>query len=181
MTAPALLTSAWDAWTTPEPVITRLLRVGFIGLDPCSNPASEVPAATRLMLERGDDGLAADWAELAAGRLVYCNPPYGRVIADWMKKCTQESGRGCEVIALVPARVDAAWFQRWVFECADSVAFWRGRLRFGNPPPGRPQNGSTFPSAVVYWGRRPARFKAAFLDAGPVFDVARARQAELEV
>lgn len=38
MTAPQLLTSAWQHWTSPECVLERVRRLGPIGLDPAGNP-----------------------------------------------------------------------------------------------------------------------------------------------
>lgn len=235
MTAPALLSSNWEHWTTPEELVARLAKLGPIGLDPCSNVASVIPAAVELwgtteiharktreglqaaarkakrIVTDADldeaaqaaidklhadaevaraagrrvllvDGLAADWLELAEGRPVYVNPPYGREIADWIRrKAVMEAGRGCEIVTLTPARVDAGWFQDGVFGSAQRLCFPVGRFKFGNPPPGTAATTSTFPAAVGYLGRRPARFHNAFLPLGPVFDVARARQAEMEL
>lgn len=183
MTAPQLLTSKWCHWTTPQVVVDALTRFGDVALDPCSNLASIVPADRHLMRERGYDGLAHNWAETCAelGGIAFVNPPFGREIATWMRKVTMEAGRGCEIIALVPARVDARWFQEAIFDGAQQLCFVRGRLRFGNPPDGGEASTATFPTAIAYWGRRTTRFKNAFLPLGPVFDVGRAKQAELEV
>ena len=95
-----------------------------------------MPAAQHFTV--GADGLRQSWH----GR-VYMNPPYGRPIAAWIAKLVDEVGAGqvTAAIALVPARTDTAWFRRldgW------PVAFWHGRLRFGQAPHAAP-----FPSAVV--------------------------------
>ena len=57
-----------------------------------------------------------------------------------------------EAIALVPARVDAAWWRRLASACA-LVLFFSGRLRFvGN------DNSAPFPSALCYLGCNHDRF-----------------------
>lgn len=41
--------------------------------------------------------------------LVFVNPPYGRALKDWAAKMAAE--KHCTIIALVPARVDTAWWR----------------------------------------------------------------------
>ncbi len=142
--------SATAEWTTPPAVLTRVVQcLGGIDLDPCADAACTVPAAQHFT--PADDGLAQWWS----GR-VYMNPPYGRPIAAWIGKLLNEvaAGHVSAAIALVPARTDTAWFRRldgW------PVAFWHGRLRFGQAPHAAP-----FPSAVV-WIRIPVdHFAATF-------------------
>lgn len=157
--SPALHSSAVHSWNTPQEVLDALAPLGGIALDPCSNPTSLVDAWFTLSLEGGDDGLAADWLALAveayqqSGRsLVYVNSPYGRELGAWMDKCADEAARGCEIVALPPARTDTRWWSTCVQTC-DALATWRGRLRFSGADAGAP-----FPSALIYWGHRPAVF-----------------------
>lgn len=73
------------------------------------------------------------------------NPPYGRKIADWVAKADEEAQKGNLTVALVPARVDTAW---WHEHCAKYHAvFLRGRLKFSNA-----KNSAPFPSALVFFG-----------------------------
>lgn len=146
-------------WYTPPEVIERTVRLlGSIDLDPCSEGADppNVPAAQHFT--EADDGLSREWC----GR-VYMNPPYGRVIGEWVQKLVDEyrAGRVHEGIALVPARTDTRWFRL----LGDStLCFVRGRLRFSSHMGSAP-----FPSTVAYLGRRPGAFAKAFSDLGDVW------------
>ena len=104
-----------------------------------------------------EDGLAQPWA----GR-VYMNPPYGREIGDWIAKLVaeHEAGAVTEAIALVPARVDTAWFRRLdQYPCC----FVYGRLQYSNAVISAP-----FPNAIFYLGRDVRRFAEAFCDIGGI-------------
>lgn len=163
---PALFMSNDMTWCTPEVVLERVRRVGPIMLDPCSNGRSIVRAKTEWRgPPHGPDGLAEPWA---GHGLVYCNPPYGRGIGQWVAKCALEALDGAEVIALVPARPDTAWWHEAVVLHAAAICFWRGRLSFLGAAAGAP-----FPSAVIYYGRRPDIFASAFREAGWVVDLER--------
>lgn len=145
-------------WYTPQDIVQRVRdALGEITLDPCSNRgAPNVPAEYHYTAD--DDGLARDWC----GR-VYMNPPYGRVIGDWVAKFWQEyaSGRVVEGIALVPARTDTDWF-RLLRDCA--VCFIDGRLHFNDSDAGAP-----FPSCAVYAGPNVKRFAEVFGAIGDVW------------
>jgi hypothetical protein len=100
-----MLSSADQTWNTPRWFVDRVeAALGPVGLDPCSNQWSEVRARVEYRLDRGQDGLVLPWDGLG---LVYVNPPFGRVIGRWMQRC---AASGAEVVALVPARVDAKWW-----------------------------------------------------------------------
>jgi len=85
------------------------------------------------------DGLSPLFSEWA-GKRVFCNPPYGPKIGEWLK-------RGVEAelaVYLVPARTDTRWFHEQVLGKADEIRFVRGRLKFGGADTGAP-----FPSMIV--------------------------------
>lgn len=163
----ALLSSAKHDWETPESVLEMVRVIGPIALDPCTTP--ENPARATWFYTVEEDGLAHPWSAGALRArwiggmsvasvdwLVYVNPPYGRELPKWIDKCVAEASRGVEILALVPARVDTRWYARCV-ETASAIRFWRGRLTFRAAPHPAP-----FPSALIYWGRRPSALRAAF-------------------
>jgi hypothetical protein len=157
-----LLSSAGHSWRTPEHVLDLVRMVGPIMLDPCAHQDGLVHAATELRRARGEDGLEADWLALSGGGLVFVNSPYGREIVRWVLRCYALGQLGGECIALLPARTDTFWWQRYVAHPnADAVLFWRGRLTFVGAPAAAP-----FPSAIAYWGPRPHRFKDVFAPYG---------------
>ena len=46
---------------------------------------------------------------------MFCNPPYGREIARWVRKCYEESRKGALVVMLIPARTDTAYFHDYIY------------------------------------------------------------------
>jgi len=166
------LTSLSNEWRTPQLVVDLVRQVGLIAIDPCSGPGSVVYATVEWDEER--DGLKERWAPYACVRdsLVYVNPPYGRALPRWIGRCADEA-QDCTVLALVPARTDTRWWHEFVVAQAQAVCFWRGRLKFGLPPGYEgPQNGATFPSALVLWSplRRMAdRFAAVLAPHGAIW------------
>lgn len=159
--APQLTSSARDNWRTPQHILELVREVRQIGLDPCPDP--ENPAWVQATFAAGaTNGLDLDWTDLTTGgaehELVYCNPPYGHQIADWTSKAVVEAERGCEIVMLVPARVDTMWFAM-IWHHARAICFIRGRLTFEEA-----EHPAPFPSALAYWGKTPHRFARACED-----------------
>ena len=128
--------SATDDWPTPEEYFRRLSKLFNFTLDPC---ASKENAKCATFFDAAADGLSRSWKTSGA---VWLNPPYGRVIGQWVKKAYEESLKGTPVVCLLPARTDTRWFQEY---CTKGlIKFVRGRLKFG-----RANNSAPFPSAIV--------------------------------
>jgi phage N-6-adenine-methyltransferase len=138
----ACFSSATDEWPTPRGLFEGLdAEFGFT-LDPC---ATVTNAKCKRFFSRTDDGLVQDWA----GETVFMNPPYGRVIGQWVAKAHATSFTGSTVVCLLPARTDARWWHLHVMRAAE-IRFLRGRVTFeGGKHP------APFPSAVVVF--RPSR------------------------
>ena len=118
-------------WATPSHVYEALNREFHFTFDPC-----QLGDEGGLFGRR--DGLLVSWV----GHRVYCNPPYGPAIPDWL-------ARGLEAelaVFLLPARTDTAWFHDHVLRHAAEVRFLRGRLRFGGAKTGAP-----FPSMIAIY------------------------------
>ena len=124
--------SARTDWATPSHVYTALDREFHFTLDPC-----------RLGDEGGlfgrRDGLLMPWA----GHRVFCNPPYGPAIPDWLK----HGEAATLAVFLLPARTDTAWFHDHCLKRAREIRFLRGRLKFGGA-----SNSAPFPSMIVIYG-----------------------------
>lgn len=109
-----------DEWLTPPALIQAL---GHFDLDPCSPPPERRPWPTAgHHISLPDDGLKADWG----GCRVWCNPPYGKETFKWMDKLAAH-GNG---IALIFARTETKGFHRSIWEKADALFFFEGRIRF---------------------------------------------------
>lgn len=85
------------------------------------------------------------------GQTVFCNPPYGRAIKDWVKKSSDESAKPhTTVVMLIPARTDTSYFHDYIYNKPNvEVRFVRGRLKFGDG-----QNSAPFPSMVVVFHKK---------------------------
>lgn len=126
----ALFSQATDRWSTPIELRAALDSEFGFDFDPCPLDGTENGLAT----------LFVSWS----GRRVFCNPPYGPGIKEWLE-------RGLEAnlaVFLIPARTDTSWFHEIVLPKATEVRFIRGRLKFGNAV-----NSAPFPSMIVVFDR----------------------------
>lgn len=140
-----------DRFTPPEFMAAVYAAFGEVDLDPCAHPASPVVAKRKIIFSNGDDGLDEPWL----GRLVYVNPPFSALLK-WLRRADQQwrDGHADTIVALVPARMDSAWFHDHLRHQAD-IYVMRGRLRFLTEQ-GR-GNQAPFPLMVVMWGANSAQ------------------------
>ena len=125
-------------WATPQAFFNDLDREFHFTLDPCSTDDN---AKCELHYTVDNDGLTQDWG----GQRVFCNPPYGRKIKDWVRKCWIESRKpNTLVVMLIPARTDTSYFHDYIYGKAREIRFIKGRLHFNESKQGAP-----FPSMVV--------------------------------
>lgn len=124
-------------WTTPIELFKELDKEFHFTLDPASTHKNAL-CEKHYTLE--EDGLRQDWG----GETVYCNPPYGREVKHWVKKCYEESLKpNTTVVLLIFARTDTKYFHDYIYGKAE-LRFIKGRLKFGNC-----KNSAPFPSMVV--------------------------------
>ena len=143
MKTDVLLSSKKMDWATPQDFFDKLNEEFYFTLDPC---ADENNHKCEKYYTEEQDGLKQDWS----GETVFCNPPYGRDVPKWVKKCFDETHSGdCKcVVMLLNARTDTRWFHDYIYKKADEVRFVKGRLKFGGQTTNAP-----FPSmVVVFWG-----------------------------
>jgi len=138
MNTAVMFSSKTDEWSTPQDFFNELNKEFNFTLDPCATPEN---AKCEKYYTKEDDGLKQDWS----GETVFCNPPYGRAIKDWVKKCYEESKKpNTTVVMLIPARTDTSYFHDYIYHKAKEIRFIRGRLKLGNA-----KNSAPFPSMVV--------------------------------
>ena len=75
-----LFTSNSEEWETPQCFFNMLNDEYHFTLDPCATAEN---AKCKKYYTKEQDGLSKDWA----GEIVFCNPPYGREIVKWVRKC----------------------------------------------------------------------------------------------
>ena len=134
-----MFSSKDDKWSTPQDFFDELNTEFGFTLDPCADDSNH--KCNKYYTEE-DDGLLQDWQ----GEIVFCNPPYGKAIKDWVRKAYIE---GCKpnttVVMLIPARTDTIYFHKYIYHKAE-IRFLKGRLKFGNS-----KNSAPFPSMVVIY------------------------------
>ena len=103
------------------------------------------------------NGRAFQPVEPCGGGAVFCNPPYGRQIGQWVRKAYEEAQRGTTVVLLIPARTDTTYFHDYIYGKAE-IRFVRGRLRFTDEE-GNAYAPAPFPSMVVIYNGRKEKDK----------------------
>ena len=140
MNTDLMFSSKTAQWATPQDFFDKLNDEFNFTLDPC---ADDVNHKCQKYFTEQQDGLIQDWA----GEIVFCNPPYGREIKHWVKKCFDEVFLGncpCAVM-LIPARTDTKWFHQYIYKKPNvDVNYIEGQLKFGNS-----KNAAPFASMVV--------------------------------
>ena len=134
-----MFSSKSDEWETPQELFDELNKEFHFTLDPCANEQNH---KCEKYYTRETDGLSQCWK----GENVFCNPPYGREIGSWVKRCYLHSrvGEGIAVM-LIPARTDTRWFHEFIYNKENvEIRFLKGRLKFGNA-----KNSAPFPSMIV--------------------------------
>ena len=129
----ALFTSNSEEWETPQDLFNRLNDEFNFTLDVC---ATEENHKCTKYFTKEQDGLMQEWS----GEVVWCNPPYGRLVGEWVKRCCEHKGVS---VMLLPARTDTKWFHDYIYG-KNEIRFIRGRLKFNNI-----KNSAPFPSMIV--------------------------------
>lgn len=141
MNTDLMFSSKTDDWATPRAYFDIVEREFWpFDLDPA---ADNVNHKAPNYFTKEDDGLSKEWFWK-----VFCNPPYGRDLKKWVKKCSEEIKRGGGVISiclLIPARTDTSYFHDYIYQKPwVEVRFIRGRLKFWDS-----LNAAPFPSMLV--------------------------------
>lgn len=134
-------TNSKDEWITPPELIEAL---GPFDLDPCSPIVRPWPTAAQ-HFTINDDGLLLPWPEDAR---IWMNPPYTN-ITPWLHKL-QAHGNG---IALTFARTDRNDIHDYVFARAESIFFFRQRIRFYHNT-GIQEPSGIAPSCLIAYGEQ---------------------------
>jgi len=134
--------SGKDEWLTPPEIIKAL---GAFNLDPCA--PIKPPWATAIRhYSVLDNGLMLPWE----GR-VWCNPPYGTETGIWLNRCAEHGN----TIALTFARTETKMFFETVWDRADAVFFFKGRIKFYHVT-GKQGDAAGAPSVLIAYGKENA-------------------------
>jgi phage N-6-adenine-methyltransferase len=130
-----------DIWLTPPNIIKSL---GQFDLDPCS-PVNRPWDTAQEHYTIIDNGLNKDWEN----KRTWLNPPYS-AIEIWMRKMSIHMNG----ISLVFARTETAWFQKFVFPFADSIFFFKNRIKFFSDQGIEALSGAGAPSVLISYGEQ---------------------------
>ena len=134
-----MFSSEKDDWETPQYLFDALNSEFHFTLDPCANVFNH---KCEKYFTKNENGLNQCWK----GETIFCNPPYGRKIGEWVKKCYLHGINGDGIaVMLIPARTDTRWFHEFIYNKENvEIRFLKGRLKFGNA-----KNSAPFPSMIV--------------------------------
>lgn len=148
----ALVGRTWNAgvmssirsdWATPRTLFEMLDKEFHFTLDVCADPQTAVCEEFF-----SQDALTRHWVPLKDGA-VWCNPPYGRAIGDWVERGYRETRHYGTVVMLLPARTDTQWFHEYCLK--GEIRFLRGRLSFDDQ---KTRGRAPFPSMIVIFRSR---------------------------
>lgn len=119
----SLFSSVKQDWETPQKFFDKLNSEFDFTLDACSSVET---AKCGIYFTEQDNALSKEWR----GK-VFCNPPYGREIKDWIKYGYEQSCKAYNeyVVMLIPARTDTEYWHKYVMK-ADEIRLVYGRLTF---------------------------------------------------
>ena len=129
-----------DEWLTPPSLCTAL---GEFDLDPCQ-PINPPFVHAKNGYNILDNGLIQTWE----GR-VWCNPPYGRETFKWLARLA-DHGNG---ISLIFSRTETIGFHAQIWDRADAVFFFKGRLKFYFVDGTEAKAAANAPSCLVAYGQ----------------------------
>ena len=133
-------------WWTPRDFVEVLKQEFPFDLDAAADAENTI---CERYIDEVQDALKTPWD----GRVVWCNPPYGKGNSASIKEFVQ---RGCEqylaqrntVVMLLPAYTDPRYWRDYC-TMAHEIRFLTGRLAFLDG--GQKKMSARFPSALVIW------------------------------
>lgn len=108
-------------WATPQELFDLLNKEFHFTLDVC---ASDWNTKCERFFSEKENGLTQDWGK----EVCFMNPPYGKVLNDWMKKAYESSLDGAIIVCLVPSATDTKWWHEYAMK--GEIRYLRGRPRF---------------------------------------------------
>lgn len=117
-----MYSSAKDDWETPQEFFDTLNSEFGFTVDVA---ASDSNAKCSRYYTKAQNGLSQDWT----GETVWCNPPYGKPVTDFVRKAAQSKAL---TVMLIPARTDTRWFHDYIYNKENvKIRFVKGRIKFG--------------------------------------------------
>lgn len=157
-----------DEWYTPSEYIEMARQVmGTIDLDPASNELAQSWIKATKYFTKDDDGLRQDWWLNDTPVSVWCNPPYGRTVEDWLELALMgyQDGNIKSAILLLN-RTGAAWYKKRVKEVT-AICEVHKRIAFLDED-GNRQDSPRYYNDFLYLGEDVDKFIEVFSVIGDV-------------
>ena len=131
-----------EHWSTPLDLFDELNAEFKFTVDVCADTSNY---KVKKHYNKKTNGLEQSWVNES----VWCNPPYGKTISEWVSKAKRtilfSSNPADVVVMLLPARTDTKWFHDNIYENPHcEVRFIKGRLKFSGH-----KHSAPFPSMIV--------------------------------
>ena len=148
-----MFSSKNQEWSTPKDLF-KILDMEFNFQWDLAASSNNTKCKSYFSIEDGS-ALDIDWYEYFnecnINGYLWLNPPYGRSISEWVKKCYIESQKGVKIVALLPARTDTKWFHSYIYKKFD-IRFLKGRIKFLLH--NEEQDAAPFPSMIVIFDKQ---------------------------
>jgi hypothetical protein len=160
---PVKVSTTTVEWYTPAPYIVMAREVlGSIDLDPASNALAQSWIQAEKIYTKEDNGLEQKWAYN-----VFCNPPYGRSVEEWLNKAIDGYQWGdISACIMLLNRTGAAWYKKRKREVTAICEVDR-RIAFLDES-GKLQSSPRYYNDFIYLGKRPDKFESVFSAIGDV-------------
>lgn len=143
-----MLSSVKMDWETPMEVFNPLDLEFKFTLDFC---ATKENRKVNKYYSEEQDALK----QYPRGEVIWCNPPYGSKIKDFVRKC-YELSKDNTIVMLIPARTDTLYFHKYIYNKAE-IRFIKGRIKFiGNQ---KGSDSAPFPSMIVIFRKMEEKSK----------------------
>lgn len=154
-----------DEWYTPPEFVESARKVmGEINLDPASNKKANEWIEADEFFSLENSAFLHQWH----GK-VWMNPPYSRIIKDFVYKLVDEfyENRVSEAIVVTNNGTDTQWFHR-LAGASSAICMVKGRIGFQNADGARINNNNKG-QIFTYLGPNPDAFRREFEQYGLVF------------
>ena len=138
-------------WETPPELFEMLDREFHFTVDAAANTENTLCARWY-----GPGGVGEDALEMPWDGVVWCNPPYGPAVANFVDAALFAIGGriATTVVMLLPSRTDTRWFHRLAESSHCVFRFMKGRIKFrlhGEPirDAAHQPVGAPFPSLIA--------------------------------
>lgn len=136
-----------ERWATPPEVWNKINREFQFDLDAAGD--AEMHRVPHYLT----DALGpSPWP----GKVIWCNPPYGRKLEPFVRRMAVEF-LGRTIVTLIPFRCRAAWWHEAVIDVASEVRCVRKRIKFMRPDGTRGKFTGSCDSCLVVWNGAPSQ------------------------